>query len=61
MSFNEEEIDIVHEVTMTLDEVAMAKSIEELDESVEELIEKFDGDYDEILNYLSNKYDVYFN
>lgn len=54
----EERFDIVYETMMAMDEVAMGVQVEELDESCDDLIEKFNSDYDEIINYLSNKYKV---
>lgn len=49
--------DLVFTVMMLTDDVAMT-ICDDLDESVDELIEMCNGDIDEIKNYLRNKYDI---
>lgn len=53
---NKDELE--YEVLMAIDEVVISKA-KGIDESCEDLIKKF-KDYDEIIDYLSDKYDVIF-
>nr|WP_172688084.1 hypothetical protein [Clostridium botulinum]ALT05489.1 hypothetical protein [Clostridium botulinum]ALT05587.1 hypothetical protein [Clostridium botulinum] len=58
MSDSNQLFDLVYEVMMIVDDVVMIIN-KDLDESVDELIKMFDSNYDKILNYLSDKYDVH--
>ncbi|NFH90572.1 hypothetical protein FDA33_10255 [Clostridium botulinum] len=58
MSDSDQPFDLVSEVMMIVDDIVMIIN-KDLDESVDELIKMFDSNYDKILNYLSDKYDVH--
>lgn len=53
---NKEELE--YEVSMAIDEIVISTA-KEIDESCNDLVNEF-NDYDKIINYLSNKYDVIF-
>ncbi|MCS6112454.1 hypothetical protein FDB50_15850 [Clostridium botulinum] len=57
-SKSEQPFDLIYEVMMVIDDICMILN-KDLDESVDELIKMFDSNYDKILDYLSDKYDVY--
>ncbi|OSA97292.1 UNVERIFIED_ORG: hypothetical protein B2H98_08075 [Clostridium botulinum] len=63
MNKNELQNDIYYEVMMLLDQVAMTvkKRLRKKfnNECCNDLVEKFNGDYDSIVEYLSNVYEVY--